>query len=72
MPSAKIPAPSDVTRTRRALLRDAMHENGSAFIVEPKRPRPIEKGDVDYVMTLNDGFDGYTLNGMVAALIVEA
>lgn len=34
-----------------------------AFIVEPKRPRKIEKVDVDYVMVLNDGFHGYTLNG---------
>jgi FtsP/CotA-like multicopper oxidase with cupredoxin domain len=34
-----------------------------AFIVEPKDPRPIEKVDVDYVMILNDGFHGYTLNG---------
>lgn len=34
-----------------------------AFIVEPKQPRAIEKVDVDYVMVLNDGFHGYTLNG---------
>jgi manganese oxidase len=34
-----------------------------AFIVEPKDPRPIEMADVDYVMILNDGFHGYTLNG---------
>jgi FtsP/CotA-like multicopper oxidase with cupredoxin domain len=34
-----------------------------AFIVEPKRPRKIEKVDIDYVMVLNDGFHGYTLNG---------
>ena len=34
-----------------------------AFIVEPKKPRAIEKVDVDYVMVLNDGFHGYTLNG---------
>jgi manganese oxidase len=34
-----------------------------AFIVAPKRPRAIEKVDVDYVMVLNDGFHGYTLNG---------
>jgi FtsP/CotA-like multicopper oxidase with cupredoxin domain len=34
-----------------------------AFLVEPKVPRPIEKVDVDYVMILNDGFHGYTLNG---------
>jgi len=34
-----------------------------AFIVEPKRAKAIEKVDVDYVMILNDGFHGYTLNG---------
>jgi len=34
-----------------------------AFIVEPKRARAIEKVDVDYVMILNDGFHGYTING---------
>ena len=34
-----------------------------AFIVEPKRKRAIEKVDVDYVMILNDGMHGYTLNG---------
>lgn len=34
-----------------------------AFIVDPKTPRAIEKADVDYVMVLNDGFHGYTLNG---------
>jgi len=35
-----------------------------AFIVEPKEPLPIERGvDVDYVMILNDGAHGYTLNG---------
>ncbi|HEX6693918.1 MAG TPA: copper oxidase [Longimicrobiales bacterium] len=34
-----------------------------AFIVEPKVPRPIEKVDVDYVMILNDGYHGFTLNG---------
>jgi FtsP/CotA-like multicopper oxidase with cupredoxin domain len=35
-----------------------------AFIVEPKNPLPIERGvDVDYVMVLNDGAHGYTLNG---------
>lgn len=34
-----------------------------AFIVEPKSPRPIERVDVDYVMILNDGAHGYTLNG---------
>ncbi|MCY7379968.1 MAG: multicopper oxidase domain-containing protein [Gemmatimonadaceae bacterium] len=34
-----------------------------AIIVEPRRPRAIEKVDVDYVMILNDGAHGYTLNG---------
>jgi FtsP/CotA-like multicopper oxidase with cupredoxin domain len=34
-----------------------------AFIIEPKRPRRIEKVDVDYVMVLNDGMHGYTING---------
>jgi FtsP/CotA-like multicopper oxidase with cupredoxin domain len=34
-----------------------------AFVVEPKRKRAIENVDVDYVMILNDGFHGYTLNG---------
>ncbi|HET7623432.1 MAG TPA: multicopper oxidase domain-containing protein [Gemmatimonadaceae bacterium] len=34
-----------------------------AFIVEPKRERAVEQADVDYVMILNDGFHGYTLNG---------
>jgi FtsP/CotA-like multicopper oxidase with cupredoxin domain len=34
-----------------------------AFIVEPRRPRAIEQVDVDYVMILNDGMHGYTLNG---------
>ena len=34
-----------------------------AFIVEPKRPTKMERADVDYVMILNDGPHGYTLNG---------
>ena len=34
-----------------------------AFVVESKRKRAIEHVDVDYVMILNDGFHGYTLNG---------
>lgn len=34
-----------------------------AFIVEPRKKRPIENVDVDYVMILNDGAHGYTLNG---------
>lgn len=34
-----------------------------AFVVAPKRPLPAHRADVDYVMVLNDGFHGYTLNG---------
>ena len=34
-----------------------------AFVVEPRRPRRIERSDVDYVMILNDGMHGYTVNG---------
>jgi manganese oxidase len=34
-----------------------------AFIVEPKTKRAIENVDVDYVMILNDGYHGFTLNG---------
>jgi FtsP/CotA-like multicopper oxidase with cupredoxin domain len=34
-----------------------------AFIVEPRRPKSIEKVDIDYTMILNDGAHGYTLNG---------
>ena len=34
-----------------------------AFIVEPRSPRPIEKVDREYLMILNDGQHGYTLNG---------
>lgn len=34
-----------------------------AFVVEPKRPRKAHKADVDYVMILNDGMHGYTING---------
>ncbi len=34
-----------------------------AFVVEPKRPRAAERADVDYVMVLNDGALGYTING---------
>ena len=34
-----------------------------AFIVAPRRPRRIERAEVDYVMILNDGAHGYTLNG---------
>jgi manganese oxidase len=34
-----------------------------AFVVEPKRPLPAHRADVDYVMVLNDGSHGYTLNG---------
>jgi manganese oxidase len=35
-----------------------------AFIIEPRRKRAIERNvAVDYVMILNDGMHGYTLNG---------
>jgi len=34
-----------------------------AFIVEPRRPSASERADIDYVMILNDGMHGYTLNG---------
>jgi FtsP/CotA-like multicopper oxidase with cupredoxin domain len=34
-----------------------------AFIIEPKVKRAIENVDIDYVMILNDGFHGFTLNG---------
>lgn len=34
-----------------------------AFVVEPRTPRAIERADVDYVMILNDGYHGYTING---------
>ncbi len=34
-----------------------------AFIVEPRRPMAAHRADVDYVMVLNDGSHGYTLNG---------
>jgi FtsP/CotA-like multicopper oxidase with cupredoxin domain len=34
-----------------------------AFIVEPKNTAGEPKVDVDYVMILNDGMHGYTLNG---------
>ena len=34
-----------------------------AFIVEPRRPKAIERCDVDYTMILNDGSHGYTVNG---------
>ena len=34
-----------------------------AFIVEPRSPRPIEKVAHDYIMVLNDGAHGFTLNG---------
>jgi FtsP/CotA-like multicopper oxidase with cupredoxin domain len=34
-----------------------------AFIVDPRDTRNEPKVDVDYVMVLNDGFHGYTLNG---------
>jgi FtsP/CotA-like multicopper oxidase with cupredoxin domain len=34
-----------------------------AFIVEPRRKTAYDSVDVDYVMVLNDGAHGYTLNG---------
>ncbi|MDQ2668562.1 MAG: multicopper oxidase domain-containing protein [Gemmatimonadota bacterium] len=34
-----------------------------AFIVEPRTPRPIEKVAHDYLLVLNDGAHGFTLNG---------
>jgi FtsP/CotA-like multicopper oxidase with cupredoxin domain len=34
-----------------------------AFIVAPKQPMPIERVDEDFVLILNDGMGGYTLNG---------
>ena len=34
-----------------------------AFLILPRRPRAIERSDVDYVMVINDGSHGYTLNG---------
>jgi len=34
-----------------------------AFIIEPKVKRAVERVDVDYVMIVNDGMHGYTLNG---------
>ena len=34
-----------------------------AFIVAPRRPRPIERVEHDYVLVLNDGAHGYTFNG---------
>jgi FtsP/CotA-like multicopper oxidase with cupredoxin domain len=34
-----------------------------AFIVEPRNPRPIEKVAHDYILILNDGAHGFTLNG---------
>lgn len=34
-----------------------------AFIIEPKVPMPIENVSEDFLMILNDGAHGYTLNG---------
>jgi FtsP/CotA-like multicopper oxidase with cupredoxin domain len=34
-----------------------------AFLIEPKSKRAIENVDIDYVMILNDGYHGFTLNG---------
>ena len=50
------------TRTTTRRSRSALDLLG-AFIVEPKDPSAIEKVDVDYVLILNDGVHGYTLNG---------
>ena len=34
-----------------------------AFIVEPRQPLKAHRADIDYVMVLNDGSHGFTLNG---------
>jgi manganese oxidase len=34
-----------------------------AFIVEPRRPLAAHRADLDYVLVLNDGSHGFTLNG---------
>jgi len=34
-----------------------------AFIIEPKKKASYDNADIDYVMILNDGAHGYTLNG---------
>jgi len=34
-----------------------------AFIIAPRAPRPEERADIDYVMIINDGYHGYTING---------
>src|ERR1051325_420369 len=34
-----------------------------AFIVEPRRPEPGHRAQVDYVLVLNDGSHGYTFHG---------
>jgi FtsP/CotA-like multicopper oxidase with cupredoxin domain len=34
-----------------------------AFIIEPRQKRAVENVDVDYVMIINDGSHGYTING---------
>jgi FtsP/CotA-like multicopper oxidase with cupredoxin domain len=34
-----------------------------AFIVEPRNPNPAHRADIDALMILNDGMNGYTLNG---------
>jgi FtsP/CotA-like multicopper oxidase with cupredoxin domain len=34
-----------------------------AFIVEPRTPNPAHHADVDALLILNDGVNGYTLNG---------
>lgn len=34
-----------------------------AFVIEPRTSKAVERADIDYVMILNDGLHGYTLNG---------
>jgi FtsP/CotA-like multicopper oxidase with cupredoxin domain len=34
-----------------------------AFIIERRTPRAVEKADIDYVLILNDGYHGFTING---------
>jgi manganese oxidase len=34
-----------------------------AFVVEPRRPDPAHRADLDHVMILNDSAHGFTLNG---------
>lgn len=34
-----------------------------AFVVEPRVKQAHDRADIDYVMVLNDGYHGYTING---------